>query len=144
MMLKEITIIFSLLMVASFADPFNEFKNSARGQVNGTVDNQNNNNQQSGKLFIPVEDLVTSKTSQGMVEVDGAVRNNNTIELHDIEITGEFFDKDGKSLGKFNEYVTQPSFVLKPNEKHTFNLFEVVNHNRLATTNITATGDPVN
>ncbi|ALI36020.1 hypothetical protein NMY3_01817 [Candidatus Nitrosocosmicus oleophilus] len=143
-MLKEITVIFSLLMVASFADPFNEFKNSARGQVNGTVDNQNNNNQQSGKLFIPVEDLVTSKTSQGMVEVDGAVRNNNTIELHDIEITGEFFDKDGKSLGKFNEYVTQPSFVLKPNEKHTFNLFEVVNHNRLATTNITATGDPVN
>jgi len=143
-MLKEITVIFSLLMVASFADPFNEFKNSARGQVNGTVDNQNNNNQQSGKLFIPVEDLVTSKTSQGMVEVDGAVRNNNTIELHDIEITGEFFDKDGKSLGKFNEYVTQPSFVLKPNEKHAFNLFEVVNHNRLATTNITATGDPVN
>lgn len=143
-MLKEITVIFSLLMVASFADPFNEFKNSARGQVNGTVDNQNNNNQQSGKVFIPVEDLVTSKTSQGMVEVDGAVKNNNTIELHDIEITGEFFDKDGKSLGKFNEYVTQPSFVLKPNEKHTFNLFEVVNHNRLATTNITATGDPVN
>lgn len=143
-MLKEITVIFSLLMVASFADPFNEFKNSARGQVNGTVDNQNNNNQQSGKVFIPVEDLVTSKTSQGMVEVDGAIRNNNTIELHDIEITGEFFDKDGKSLGKFNEYVTQPSFVLKPNEKHTFNLFEVVNHNRLATTNITATGDPVN
>jgi len=143
-MLKEITIIFSLLMVASFADPFNEFKNSARGQVNGTVDNQNNSNQQSGKVFLPVEDLVTSKTSQGMVEVDGAVRNNNTIELHDIEITGEFFDKDGKSLGKFNEYVTQPSFVLKPNEKHTFNLFEVVNHNRLATTNITATGDPVN
>ena len=143
-MLKEITIIFSLLMVASFADPFNEFKNSARGQVNGTVDNQNNSNQQSGKVFIPVEDLVTSKTSQGMVEVDGAVRNNNTIELHDIEITGEFFDKDGKSLGKFNEYVTQPSFVLKPDEKHTFNLFEVVNHNRLATTNITATGDPVN
>lgn len=143
-MLKEITVIFSLLMVASFADPFNEFKNSARGQVNGTVDNQNNNNQQSGKVFIPVEDLVTSKTSQGMVEVDGAIRNNNTIELHDIEITGEFFDKDGKSLGKFNEYVTQPSFVLKPNEKHTFNLFEVVNHNRLATTNITATGDPIN
>lgn len=143
-MLKEITVIFSLLMVASFADPFNEFKNSARGQVNGTVDNQNNNNQQSGKVFIPVEDLVTSKTSQGMVEVDGAITNNNTIELHDIEITGEFFDKDGKSLGKFNEYVTQPSFVLKPNEKHTFNLFEVVNHNRLATTNITATGDPVN
>jgi len=143
-MLKEITVIFSLLMVASFADPFNEFKNSARGQVNGTVDNQNNSNQQSGKVFLPVEDLVTSKTSQGMVEVDGAVRNNNTIELHDIEITGEFFDKDGKSLGKFNEYVTQPSFVLKPDEKHTFNLFEVVNHNRLATTNITATGDPVN
>ena len=143
-MLKEITVIFSLLMVASYADPFNEFKNSARGQVNGTVDNQNNSNQQSAKVFLPVEDLVTSKTSQGMVEVDGAVRNNNTIELHDIEITGEFFDKDGKSLGKFNEYVTQPSFVLKPNEKHTFNLFEVVNHNRLATTNITATGDPVN
>ena len=143
-MLKEITIIFSLLMVASSADPFYEFKNSARAQTNGTADNQNSSNQQSGQVFIPVEDLVTSKTSQGMVEVDGAVRNNNTFELHNIEITGEFFDKNGKSLGKFSEYVTQPSFVLKPNEKHTFNLFEVVNHNRLATTNITATGDPVN
>ncbi len=143
-MLKEITIIFSLLMVASSADPFYEFKNNARGQVNGTNDNQNNGNQQSGKVFIPVEDLVTSKTAQGMVEVDGAVRNNNTFDLHNIEITGEFFDKDGNSLGKFNEYVTQPSFLLKPNEKYTFYLFEVVSHIRLATTNITAFGDPVN
>lgn len=143
-MLKEITIIFSLLMVALSTDPFYEFKNSARAQVNGIADNQNSSNQQSGKVFIPVEDLVTSKSAQGMVEVDGAVRNNNTIELHDIEITGEFFDKNGKSLGKFNQYVTQPSFVLKANEKFTFNLFEVVNHNRLATTNITAFGDPVN
>ncbi len=143
-MLKEITIIFSLLMVASFADPIFEFKNSARGQVNGTADNQNNSNPQGGKVFIPVEDLVISKSSQGMVEVDGAVRNNNTFDIHDIEISGEFFDKDGISLGTFNEYVTQPSFLLKPNEKHTFTLFEVVSHYRLATTNITAFGDPVN
>jgi hypothetical protein len=143
-MLKEITIIFSLLMVAASADPFYEFKNNVRAQVNGTTENQNNSNPQSGKLFIPVEDLVISKSSQGMVEVDGAVRNNNTFDMHDIEITGEFFDKDGTSLGKFNEYVTQPSFFLKPNEKHTFTLFEVVSHYRLATTNITAFGDPVN
>ncbi|MDN5847876.1 MAG: FxLYD domain-containing protein [Candidatus Nitrosocosmicus sp.] len=143
-MLKEITIIFSLLMVASFADPFNEFKNSARGQVNGTADNQNSSNPQGGKVFIPVKDLAISMSSQGMVEVDGAVRNNNTFEMHDIEITGEFFDKDGTSLGTFNEYVTQPSFLLKPNEKHAFTLFEVVSHYRLATTNITAFGDPVN
>ena len=143
-MLKEITIIFSLLMVASSVDPFYEFKNSARGQVNGTADNQNNSNQQSGKVYIPVDDLVISKTAQGMVEVDGAARNNNTFDMHDIEISGEFFDKDGKSLGKFNEYVTQPSFFLKPNEKYTFNLFEVVSHNRLATTNLTAFGEPVN
>ena len=143
-MLKEITIILSLLMVASSADPFYEFKNSARAQVNETADNQNNSNQKSGKVFIPVENLVTSKTAQGMVEVDGAVRNNNTFDIHDIEITGEFFDKDGNSLGKFNEYVTQPSFLLKPNEKYTFNLFEVVSYIRLATTNITAFGDQVN
>ena len=93
---------------------------------------------------MPVEDLVISKSSQGMVEVDGAVRNNNTFDIHEIEITGEFFDKDGNSLSKFNEFVTQPSFLLKPNEKHTFTLFEVVSHNRLATTNITAFGEPVN
>ncbi|TVP41957.1 hypothetical protein [Candidatus Nitrosocosmicus arcticus] len=143
-MLKEITIIFSLLMVAASADPFYEFENSARGQVNGTADNQNTSNLQSGKVFLPVEDMVTSKTSQGMVELDGAVRNNNTFDMHDIEISGEFFDKDGISLGKFNEYVTQPSFILKPNERYTFNLFEVVSHYKLATTNITAFGDPVN
>ncbi|MBA2266718.1 MAG: hypothetical protein H0W19_00045 [Nitrosopumilus sp.] len=143
-MLKEITIIFSLLMVAASADPFYEFKNSARGQVNGTADNQNTSNPQSGKVFLTVEDQVISKTSQGMVELGGAVRNNNTFDMYDIEITGEFFDKDGNSLGKFKEYVTQPSFILKPNEKYTFNLFEVVSHYKLATTNITAFGDPVN
>ena len=71
---------------------------------------------------MPVEDLVISKSSQGMVEVDGAVRNNNTFDMHEIEITGEFFDKDGNSLGKLNEFVTQPSFLLKPNEKHYFYL----------------------
>ena len=143
-MLKEITIIFSLLMVASSVDPFYEFKNSARGQINETAENQNNSNQKSGKVFIPVEDLVTTKTAQGMVEVDGAVRNNNTFDVHDIEISGEFFDKDGKSLGKFTEYVTQPSFLLKPNEKYSFNLFEVVSFIRLANTTITAFGDQVN
>jgi len=131
-------------MVAASADPFYEFKNSARGQVNGTADNQNTSSPQSGKVFLPVEDLVISKTSQGMVELDGAVKNNNTFDMHDIEITGEFFDKDGNSLGKFNEYVTQPSFILKPNEQYTFNLFEVVSHYKLATNNITAFGDPVN
>jgi hypothetical protein len=143
-MLKEITIVISLLMVTASADPFYEFKNSARGQVNSTGDNQNTSNPQSVKVFIPVEDLITSKTSQGMVEVDGVVKNNNTFNMHEIEITGEFFDKDGNSLGKFNEYVTQPSFLLKPNEKYTFNLFEVVSHYRLAATNIMAFGEPVN
>ena len=88
--------------------------------------------------------LVISKTAQGMVEVDGAVRNNNTFDMHDIEITGEFFDENGNSLGKFDEYVTEPSSSLKPNEKYTFNLFEVVSHIRLATTNITAFGAPAN
>ena len=84
MMLKEIAVIFSLLMVASLLT-FYEFKNSERGQVNGTADNQNNSNQQSGKMFIPVEDLVISKTAQGMVEVDGAVRNSNKFDINDID-----------------------------------------------------------
>lgn len=143
-MLKEITIIFSLLMVASFANPFYEFKNSAKGQVNGTADNQNNGNPQDGKVFIPVEDLAISMSSQGMIEVDGAVRNNNTFEIQDIEVTGEFFDEDGNSLGTFNKYVTHPSVLLNPDETHTFTLMEVVSHYRLADTNITAFGDPAN
>jgi hypothetical protein len=143
-MLKEITIIFSLLMVASFANPFYEFKNSAKGQVNGTADNQNNSNPQDGKVFIPVEDLAISMSSQGMIEVEGAVRNNNTFEIQDIEVTGEFFDEDGNSLGTFNKYVTHPSVLLNPDERHTFTLMEVVSHYRLATTNITAFGDPAN
>ena len=143
-MLKEITIVFSLLMIASFANPFYEFKNSAKGQVNGTADNQNNGNPQDGKVFIPVEDLATSMSSQGMIELEGAVRNNNTFEMRDIEITGEFFDEDGNSLGTFNKYVTNPSFLLKPDETHTFTLLEVVSHYRLATTNITAFGNPAN
>jgi hypothetical protein len=143
-MLKEITIIFSLLMVASFANPFYEFKNSAKAQVNGTADNQNNSNPQDGKVFIPVEDLAISMSSQGMIEIDGAVRNNNTFEIQDIQVTGEFFDEDGNSLGTFNKYVTHPSVLLNPDETHTFTMMEVVSYYRLADTNITAFADPAN
>lgn len=57
-------------------------------------------------VLIPIEDLVISKSSQGLVELSASVRNNHTFDIHDIKIMDEFFDKEGNSLGNIDEYVT--------------------------------------
>lgn len=100
-------------------------------------------NQLPEKAFIPIENLIVSKSSQGLVELSASVRNNHTFGIHDVTIQGEFFDKDGDSLGKINEFVTHPSFVLKPGTSHNFVALEIISHYRVGSFNFTATGEPV-
>ena len=64
------------------------------------------------------------------------------IDIHDIKIIAEFFDKDGNSLGKIDEYVTHPSHMLKPNEKYSFSTLEVISHYKLGSTNVTGSAIP--
>lgn len=151
-MLKQISIIFSLLLVIASSESVLESKYLVKAQTDSILVGQNTtentqtstvptNIEQPEKVFIPIENLVISKTSQGLVELSASVRNNQTFNIHDIKIQGEFFDKDGASLGKIDEFVTQPSFILKPDASHNFVSLEVISHYKLASSNFTASGE---
>ena len=154
-MLKQISIVFSFLLVVGFSEIFFDFRHvvKAQSEQNDPTKITNSNytdltstaNSQGLDLVpIPIEDLVVSKSSQGLVELSASVRNNHTFDIHDIKIIGEFFDKEGKSLGKIDEYVTQPSHMLKPNEKYSFSTLEVISHYKLGSSNVTASAIPNN
>jgi hypothetical protein len=154
-MLKQISIVFSLLLVAGLSESFFDSRHVIRAQSDLSdatkVTNSNSTDPKStagsqgvGTVSIPIEDLVISKSSQGLVELSASVRNNHTFDIHDIKIIAEFFDKDGNSLGKIEEYVTQPSHMLKPNENYSFSTLEVISHYKLGTTNVTGSAIPGN
>lgn len=153
-MLKQISIIFSILLVIAASDSILDTRYSAKAQTNSSGPSQNTTDiattsptstasQQPEKVFISLENLVIGKTSQGLVDISASVKNNQTFDVHDIRIQGEFFDKDGASLGKIDEFVTQPSFILKPGSSHNYAGLEVISHYRVASSNFTATGDPL-
>lgn len=153
-MLKQVIIIFSsVLLIASmvFAIELGEMAkaqpNPTKPGVNTTETKMSSNpitsSQLPEKAFIPIENLIVSKSSQGLVELSASVRNNHTFGIHDVTIEGEFFDKNGDSLGKIKEFVTNPSFVLKPGASHNFVALELISHYRVASSNFTATGEPV-
>jgi hypothetical protein len=94
------------------------------------------------KVNLRVDNLSTTRTPTGITEIKGNVVNNSTSDVYDIAIDMAFYSKDGSLLGKFNRYATQPSFVLKPGESHSFNFFEIVSFYRIGETNVTAAADP--
>jgi hypothetical protein len=154
-MLKQISIVFSLLLVVGFSETFFDFRHAVKAQSdqndptritnsNSTVLTSTASSQGLEMVVIPIEDLVISKSSQGLVELSASLRNNHTFDVHDIKIMGEFFDKEGNSLGKIDEYVTQPSHMLKPNEKYSFSTLEVISHYKLGSTNVTGSAIPNN
>ena len=154
-MLKQISIVFSLLLVAGFSEAFFDSRHVIKAQSDlseatkvtnssSTEPTSTASSQEFETVSIPIEDLVISKSSQGLVELTASVRNNHTFDIHDIKIIAEFFDKDGNSLGKIDEYVTQPSHMLKPNEKYSFSTLEVISHYRLGSTNVTGSAIPGN
>lgn len=153
-MLKQISIVFSMLLLIAAFDSILDTRYSAKAQTNSSeaLQNATDNStstppstasQQPEKVFISLENLVIGKTSQGLVDISASVKNNQTFDVHDIRIQGELFDKDGVSLGKINEFVTQPSFILKPGESHNYAGLEVISHYRVASSNFTATGEPL-
>lgn len=105
--------------------------------TNGMIYGQNDPN----KTNLRVEDLSIARTSTGITEIKGNIVNNSTSSVDDIKIEGAFFDKGGNQLGKFNKFATQPSFVLKPGQSHSFNSLEIISFYSVGGTNVTATAD---
>lgn len=66
---------------------------------------------------MPIEDLVISKSSEGLLVLNVSVRNNRTFQVHYMKIILEFFDKDENSLGIIEGFDIQSLHRTKPDGK---------------------------
>jgi hypothetical protein len=92
------------------------------------------------KVGLLVEDLSVTKSATAVTEVKGKIRNNNTMNVNDLKVNGQFFDKDGALLSNTSKFVSSQSFILKPGDTLPFEFLEVISFDRIARYNITAVG----
>src|SRR6185437_579480 len=92
------------------------------------------------KVKLKIENLAITRTPTG-IEIKGNIYNNSTSNVDDILINMAFYDKVGKKIDNFERYATQPSFILKPAQSHSFNYLEVVAFYKINKSNVTATAD---
>ena len=84
------------------------------------------------------------KSVTNLVETKGDVKNNSTIDLHEVKISAEYYDKTGTLLEKVEHHITSPSQILKPGKQISFDILEVIGFQKLGDYNIVANGEPIN
>ena len=111
-----------------------------------SVNNSSNNtaNVKSDKINLAIENLSVDRSVTNLVEIKGDVKNNSTLDLHEVKVSAEYFDKTGNLLEKVEHFITSPSHILKPNEKVSFDNLEVIGFHKLGDYNIVATGEAIN
>jgi len=97
----------------------------------------------ASKVKLNIENLSITRSPLGQVDVTGGVRNNNSVNVDDIKVTAEYFDKNGMSIKKTDKLVTNPSHVAKPGDIISFQMQEVISFGKVNSHNLTAYGDVV-
>jgi hypothetical protein len=115
-------------------------------QQSSSVNNSSNNtaNVKSDKINLVIENLSVDRSVTNLVEIKGDVKNNSTLDLHEVKVSAEYYDKTGTLLEKVEHFITSPSHILKPNEKVSFDNLEVIGFHKLGDYNIVAIGEAIN
>ena len=113
---------------------------------NELTSNISNNTAKVGdKINLAIENIVVERSITNSIQLKGDIKNNSPIDLQDIKISAEYFDKAGTLLEKVEHFITSPSYILKPNGQVSFNILEVIGFGfqKLADYNIVANGETV-
>ena len=115
-------------------------------QQSSSINNTSNStaNIKADRINLAIENLVVDRSVTNLIEVKGDIKNNSTLDLHEIEVSAEYYDKTGPLLEKVEHFITSPSFILKPNEQVYFDRLEVIGFHKLGDYNIVASGEPIN
>ena len=115
-------------------------------QQSSSGNNLSNNtaNVKSDKINLPIENLSVDRSVTNLVEIKGDVKNNSTLDLHEVKVSAEYYDKTGTPLEKVEHFITSPSYILKPNEQVSFDILEVLGFHKLGDYNIVASGENIN
>ena len=135
----------SIIPLLAICIPFFNIDVQAQ-QQSSSVNNSSNNtaNVKSDKINLAIENLSVDRSVTNLVEIKGDVKNNSTLDLHEVKVSAEYFDKTGNLLEKVEHFITSPSHILKPNEKVSFDNLEVIGFHKLGDYNIVATGEAIN
>jgi len=110
---------------------------STNNTFNGTA------NVKSDRINLAIENLVVDRSVTNLVEIKGDVKNNSTLDVHEVKVSAEYYDKTGTLLEKIEHFITSPSFILKPNAQVSFDSLEVIGFHRLGDYNIVASGETI-
>jgi len=94
----------------------------------------------SDRINLQVEEVTLNKSPTNLVEVAGKIRNNNTVNVHDVKVLAVYFDTNGVVLGKSDKFVSSQSFILKPGDVMPFQLLDVIAFDKVGKYNMTAFG----
>ncbi|HEX6672227.1 MAG TPA: LamG-like jellyroll fold domain-containing protein [Nitrososphaeraceae archaeon] len=106
----------------------------------------NTANVKSDKINLVFENLSVNRSVTNSVEIKGEIKNNTPLDLQEIKISAEYYNKTGTLLAKVEHFITSPSYILKPNQLISFNILEVLGFgfDKLGDYNIFASGESIN
>jgi hypothetical protein len=122
------------------------FDIEVQAQQSSLINNTSNNtaNVKGERINLTIENLRVDRSVTNLVETKGDVKNNSTIDLHEVKISAEYYDKTGTLLEKVEHHITSPSQILKPGKQISFDILEVIGFQKLGDYNIVANGEPIN
>lgn len=122
------------------------FSIDVQAQQSSLINNTSNStaNIKGDRINLAIENLLVEKSVTNLIEIKGDVKNNSTLDLHEVKVSAEYFDKTGTLLEKVEHFITSPSFILKPNEQVSFDSLEVIGFQKLGDYNIVASGESLN
>lgn len=122
------------------------FSIDVQAQQSSLINNTSNStaNIKGDRINLPIENLLVEKSVTNLIEIKGDVKNNSTLDLHEVKVSAEYYDKTGTLLEKVEHFITSPSFILKPNEQVSFDSLEVIGFQKLGDYNIVASGESLN
>ena len=122
------------------------FDIEVQAQQSSLINNTSNNtaNVKGERINLTIENLRVDKSVTNLVETKGDVKNNSTVDLHEVKISAEYYDKTGTLLEKVEHHITSPSQILKPGKQISFDILEVIGFQKLGDYTIVANGEPIN
>ena len=135
----------SLIPVLSICIP--PLNIDAQAQQSFLTNNTSTNpaaNVKSDKINLAIENLIIERSVTNLVDIKGDIKNNSTLNLHEVKVSAEYYDKTGTLLEKVEHFITSPSYILNPNEQVSFDILEVIGFHKLGDYNIVASGETIN
>ena len=122
------------------------FDIEVQAQQSSLINNTSNNtaNVKGERINLTIENLKVDRSVTNLVETKGDVKNNSTVDVHEVKISAEYYDKTGTLLEKVEHHITSPSQILKPGKQISFDILEVIGFQKLGDYNIVANGEPIN